>query len=264
MRPVFSLFICILFLLSYTNCKENPSTTSTNPDENWVRLFNGKNLDNWIVKIKGYPLNKNVHNTFRAENGVLSVSYDEYDNFNSAYGHIFYKAPFSSYKLRFQYRFIGNQVAGGADWAYKNSGVMIHSQSPESMALNQDFPVSLEVQLLGGANNTTQRPTGNLCTPGTHVEINNELVTDHCINSTSKTYYDENWVNLEVMVIKDSVITHSINETQVISYSKPIIGGAHNTIPNKEGEALKTGYISLQSESHPIEFRNIELLELKY
>ena len=190
------------------------------------------------------------------------MSYDGYENFNDTYGHIFYKKSFSSYKLRLQYRFIGNQVKGGEGWAEKNSGVMIHSQSPESMGKNQAFPVSIEVQLLGGLNKDEERPTANLCTPGTHIMMNGKLVTTHCINSSSKTYYYDQWVNLEVLVIQDSIIIHKINGKEVLSYSKPQIGGDYNTLKAREGELLKEGYISLQSESHPIEFRNIELLEL--
>ncbi|MEJ7588498.1 MAG: hypothetical protein WKI04_13135 [Ferruginibacter sp.] len=41
----------------------------------WEQLFNGKNLDGWMVKIRGYELNDNFGNTFRVENGVMKVSY---------------------------------------------------------------------------------------------------------------------------------------------------------------------------------------------
>lgn len=190
------------------------------------------------------------------------MAYDEYEDFGSSYGHIFYEKPFSSYKLRLQYRFVGEQASGGQGWATKNSGIMIHSQSPESMALDQEFPVSIEVQFLGGLNPSEERPTANLCTPGTHVIMNNTLIIEHCINSTSVTFYDERWVNIELLVIKDSIISHFVNGTKVISYSKPVIGGEYNTLLDREGENVKGGYISLQSESHPIEFRNIELMEL--
>ncbi|MCF6294631.1 MAG: DUF1080 domain-containing protein [Flavobacteriaceae bacterium] len=249
--------------MSFSNCKEDKKEEKV-PEvtKEWIQLFNGEDLNDWIVKIKGYPLNENIYNTFRVENGVLKVSYDGYENFNDTYGHIFYKKSFSSYKLRLQYRFIGNQVKGGEGWAEKNSGVMIHSQSPESMGINQAFPVSIEVQLLGGLNEDEERPTANLCTPGTHIMVNGKLVTTHCINSSSKTYYYDQWVNLEVLVIPDSIITHKINGKEVLSYSKPQIGGNYNILKAREGELLKEGYISLQSESHPIEFRNIELLEI--
>ncbi len=256
-----NLFIFIICILSITSCQKKEK----NPDKfekEWVRLFNEKDLNDWIVKIKGYPLNENAHNTFRVENGVLKVSYDEYQNFDASYGHIFYKNPFSSYKLKLQYRFVGDQATGGQDWAKRNSGVMIHSQSAESMGIDQDFPVSIEVQLLGGLDKDIERPTANLCTPGTHVEMNNKLITEHCINSSSHTFYGDQWVNLEVLVVKDSIISHTINGKVVLSYSHPQIGGEYNTMLSREGELLKSGYISLQSESHPIEFRNIELLAL--
>jgi hypothetical protein len=233
----------------------------------WIQLFNGKDLKDWHIKIKGHPLNDNYKNTFRVVNGVMQVNYDEYNGvFGASYGHIFYKKEFSNYILKLQYRFTGEQIKDGAGWAKKNSGVMVHCQPPESMELEQSFPVSIEVQLLGGLDNG-ERPTGNLCTPGTHVVIKHKLITKHCINSTSKTYNDEQWVSLEILVRNDSIISHKINGETVMTYNKPQIGGlmedANNKVwKSKEGKPLKKGYISLQSESHPVEFRKIEILEL--
>ena len=83
------------------------------------RLFNGKNLDDWIVKINGYKLHDNHLNTFRVENGILKVSYDQYDSFTDEFGHLFYKTPYTNYRLKLQYRFIGEQVIGGESWAEK-------------------------------------------------------------------------------------------------------------------------------------------------
>jgi len=160
------------------------------------------------------------------------------------------------------YRFLGKQVEGGENWALRNSGVMIHCQSPDSMELDQNFPVCIEVQLLGGVEENQSRSTGNLCTPGSHVNINDELVTEHCINSNSDTYYGEQWVNLEIEVRNDSIIRHFINGKQVMEYEHPVIGGEYNTLTNLAGKPIKQGFISLQSESHPVEFKNIMLLEL--
>ena len=257
-RFIFIAFF--VFSCSYiTSCK---NSKEAHPEKEWVSLFNGKDLNNWLVKINGYALNNNAFNTFQVDNGVIRVSYKEYDSFTNQYGLLFYKTSFNNYRLKMQYRFTGEQLKGGPSWAHKNSGVMIHSQSPESMGLNQEFPVCLEVQFLGGLEEGKERSSGNLCTPGTHVEINNKLVTDHCISSKSETIYDEAWVSLEV-VVTDTLITHKINNKEVISYSNPVIGGEYNTFPEKEGELLTKGYIALQSESHPVEFRNIEILELE-
>jgi hypothetical protein len=267
MKNYLSVFILAVFLMSISGCQKNAKESENDisqPEKKWIQLFNGENLDNWNIKLKGHSLNDDPYKTFRVTNGVIQVSYDNYESFNATYGHIFYKEPFSSYKLRLQYRFIGEQVEDGEGWATKNSGVMIHSQSPESMNVDQDFPVSIEVQLLGGLIEGEERPTANLCTPGTHVIMDNQLIETHCINSSSKTFYDEQWIDLEIMVIKDSIIKHKINGNLVMTYSKPQIGGEYNTMESREGEILKSGYISLQSESHPVEFRKIEILELEY
>jgi len=261
------ILITVLSLFFFFNCKneEKKNNAESPKKENWVKLFNGTDLKDWTIKIKGQPLGENYKNTFIVENEVLKVNYKEYDSFNNAFGHIYYNKAFSNYKFRMQYRFTGKQLSDGAGWATRNSGVMIHCEDPKNIGLNQNFPVSIEVQLLGGLE-SGERPTGNLCTPGTHVEINGKLFTPHCVNSSSKTFNGDQWVNLEIEVRNDSIIKHFINGENVLTYTKPQIGGAvdynEDYWKGKTGTPLKKGYISLQSESHPVEFKNIELLEL--
>ncbi len=266
MKKIILASIALTFLFS---CKRMNNSKKQEVNEKWVSLFNGKNLNGWVVKINGYLLNDNIHNTFNVKDGVMSVSYKDYDTFNNNFGHIFYEKPFSSYRLKVDYRFKGEQVPVGAEWALRNSGIMLHSQSPESIGLNQAFPLSIEAQMLGGVEKGISRSTGNLCTPGTNVVMDNKLITEHCINSTADTYYGKEWIHMEVMVIRDSIITHSINGKEVMRYYQPQIGGAdiNNYNGNWEdriGEPLERGYIALQSESHPIEFKNIKILELDY
>lgn len=242
------------------------TSAATEPSSHdWIQLFNGKNLDGWDVKITGRNLNDNWRNTFRVEDGLLKVRYDGYDDFGTSFGHIFYHTPFSYYIVAVEYRFVGEQARGGQDWALRNSGVMVHSQSAQSMTKDQDFPISIEVQLLGG-NGRDQRSTANLCTPGTHVVIDGKLVTTHCLNSRSKTYHGEQWVRVEVLVLGDSLIKHIVNGDTVFEYTKPQVGGGvvNNVDPavKQDGKPLTSGYIALQSESHPIDFRKVEILTL--
>jgi hypothetical protein len=230
----------------------------------WIKLFNNKDLKDWKIKIKDHPLNENFGNTFRVQNGNLTVSYDQYDDFKEQYGHIFYKKKFSAYLLVMEYRFVGNQVKGGPGWAFRNNGAMLHCQAPESMVVEQDFPISLEDQLLGG-NGKDERPTSNLCTPGTNVFLKGKLFTPHCVNSTSKTYQGDVWVHAEALVLGDSIIKHIVDTDTVMVYEKPQYDGADKWVkklglPN--GQLIKEGYISLQSESHPCEFRKVELFDL--
>lgn len=258
------LFAAIIGLILFTGCGANKVNESKK--EKWVQLFNGKDLKNWTIKIRGHEVNENYKNTFRVENGTIQVNYDEYDSFDDAFGHIFFNKSYSNYKFRMEYRFTGDQVKGGAGWATRNSGIMLHCQDPKTMGIDQDFPVSIEVQLLGGLGKG-ERSTANLCTPGTHVVINDKKETRHCINSKSKTFHGDQWVAVEVTVMNDSIISHKINGEFVMSYNKPQIGGANVSSDqdywrSREGEPLKKGFISLQSESHPVEFRNIEILEL--
>ncbi len=234
---------------------------SQNDNEEWISLFNGKDLTGWTPKIKGYAAGENFGNTFRVEDGVIRVSYDQYESFDERFGHLFYEKSFGHYIIRLEYRFTGEQVEGGPGWAFRNSGIMLHGQSPESMGLDQDFPVSIEVQLLGG-NGIDERTTGNLCTPGTNVVINEELITRHCTNSGSKTYHGDQWVTAEVEVRGDEIIRHFINGDLVLDYTKPQLDpndeDAKKLIKNDE-LMLCSGTISLQSESHPVEFRKVEI-----
>jgi hypothetical protein len=239
---------------------------ASHPDEKeWIQLFNGKDLSGWAVKITGYDLNDNFGNTFRVENGILKVSYDQYDEFKGRFGHMFYKQKFSYYRVAVEYRFVGPQVKGGPDWAFRNSGIMLHCQSPVSMQRDQDFPISIEVQLLGGRG-TGERPTANLCTPGMNVVRDGALFTTHCLNSASKTYHGDEWVRAEALVLGSSTVRHIVNGETVLSYELPQIGGGevshYNPWAKEDGKIVSEGYISLQSESHPIEFRKVELLNL--
>ncbi|WP_109697217.1 3-keto-disaccharide hydrolase [Chitinophaga deserti] len=231
----------------------------------WIKLFNGKDLKDWNVKITGHNLDDNNGNTFRVQNGNLAVSYENYDAFNEQYGHIFHKKKFSAYLLVMEYRFVGEQVKGGPGWALRNSGAMIHSQSAKSMGKDQDFPISIEVQLLGGTG-SGRRTTANLCTPGTNVVMNDKLITAHCVDSKSETYHGERWVRAEVLVLGDSIIKHIVEKDTVLVYEKPQIGGGNvsNADPalKQDGKLLSEGYIALQSESHPIEYRKVDLFDL--
>jgi len=230
----------------------------------WVSLFNGKNLDGWTPKIRYHKLGENPGHTFRVKNGAIQVGYEAYDEFGAKFGHLFYKDKFSHYRLRVEYRFIGKQCKGGPGWALRNSGIMVHGQSAESMGKDQDFPDSIEVQLLGG-DGKNKRATANLCTPGTHVVMSGKLIKRHCINSKSKTYHGEQWVTCEVEVRGSQTIKHYINGALVMSYDKPQLdGGNKKRVADNGGKLLLSeGTISLQSESHPVEFRKVEIMVLE-
>jgi len=242
-------------LFATTALAHNGATT-----EGWVQLFNGKDLDGWAPKITGYAVNDNFGDTFRVEDGVLKVSYEKYGDFGSRYGHLFYKRPYSRYRLAVEYRFVGTQAPGGPDWAKRTSAITIHSQDPATMMKEQDFPISVEVQLTGGQH------TGNVCTPGTHIMMNGKMVTQQCTDSTSRPVRGDEWVRVEIEVLGSDQITHFVDGRKVLTYEKPQIGGEgvinFDPAVKKDGPVLSEGYISIQSTSAPVEFRKIELLDL--
>lgn len=232
----------------------------------WISLFNGKDLTGWTPKIRGFEAGENHKKTFRVADGVLKVDYSEYDRWDAEFGHLFHEQKFSHYRLRLEYRFTGEQLPDGPAWALRNSGIMVHSEAPDTMEKDQDFPVSLEVQLLGG-DGKNERHTGNLCTPGTHVVMNGRLHTPHCSESISETFHGDQWVSAEVEVRGSEVIRHFINGDEVISYSQPQYDerDPHAKALSKAAgsKMISEGYICVQSESHPVEFRKIEILILE-
>ena len=234
--------------------------------DGWIQLFNGKDLTGWTPKICGHELGVNYADTFRVEDGVIKVAYDKYEGpFRGRYGHLFYKEPFSNYLLRIEYRFVGEQALEGPGWATRNSGVMIHGQDPQQMTKDQEFPVSIEVQFLGG-DGKNPRTTGNLCTPGTNVVMNGKLYTDHIANSSSDTFHGDQWVTAEIEVRGGKTIRHKINGKTVLEYSEPQLdpkdADAKKLLDAGAAKIITGGTISLQSESHPVEFRKVELKPL--
>jgi hypothetical protein len=241
------------------------------PDQkDWIQLFNGRDLKDWTAKFAHYPLGENVNDTFRVEEGLLKVRYDKWQSFEDQFGHLFYREPFSYYVIAAEYRFVGEQVRTARTdlgWAVRNNGLMLHAPDPKTMVKDQDFPISIEVQLLGGLSNGKPRSTANLCTPGTNVVINGALVTRHCTNSTSKTYDGDQWVRVEVLVHGDELVRHMVEGATVLEYTKPQIGGG-NVSPvdpavKVDGTPLTGGFIALQAETAPIDFRKVELLNLE-
>jgi hypothetical protein len=234
--------------------------------QSWTPLFNGRNLDGWTPKITGHDAGVNFADTFRVEDGLLKVRYDKYGGpFNGRFGHLFYKDSFAHYRLRVEYRFVGEQAAGGPDWALRNSGVMLHGEPPGAMTRDQEFPTSIELQFLGG-DGKAARPTSNLCTPGTNVVMDGKLITRHCTNSRSQTHHGDEWVTAEVEVCGNKTIRHFLDGEVVLSYAEPQFDpkDAHaKTLADKAGGLqIESGTISLQSESHPIDFRRVEVQAL--
>lgn len=251
--------------LGVASCASGPSS-----GEHWVKLFDGKSLNGWTPKIRGFALGVNDRNTFRVKDGSLVVSYDQYGGkFGERFGHLFYAKPYKAYRLRLEYRFIGETPADTPGWAIANNGVMIFSQDPKTMAVGDSFPVSVEAQILGLAPGQT-RFNGNMCSPGTNVVMDGKLATTHCINSKFVATPNGEWTKFEVDVSPSGEVVEKVNGVTTITYSqvqldpkgdmansKPLVEAAGGRLP------LEGGYIALQSEGAPIEFRNIEILELK-
>lgn len=252
--------------LSIAACSSESDTSGEEAGE-WKELFNGENLDGWTAKFHHHESGVNYANTFRVADDVIQVNYDDYDAFDNRFGHLFYNQSFSSFHFTFEYRFTGQWMEDAPDYTFRNSGVMFHSQSPQSILKEQDWPISVEYQMLAEQEEGTPRPTGNMCSPGTDVVYNGEVDPRHCINSSSETYPWDEWVSAELIVYSDSLVIHKVNGGEVLQYSKPQIGGGvvngYDPEIKVDGTLLTEGYIGLQAEGQGVEFRNIRIRELE-
>ena len=254
------LLLFMFALVFFVACSQSDKTTDS---DEWIKLFNGEDLNDWIVKIHHHEPGVNFGNTFRVEEGMIKVRYDQYGDFNDQFAHLYYKTPFSHFHLKLEYHFTGELQKGAPDYTMLNSGVMFHSQDPREMLREQNWPISVEMQFLAGLGDGNLRPTGNMCSPGTDIVYQGKLYDSHCLNSSSKTYGKDEWVKAELIVLGDSLITHIINGDTVLQYSKPTMGGGvvngFDSAIWKPGKPLTSGYVALQSEGQPIDFRNIEI-----
>ena len=254
-----SKYLLLLTLLAILSCNTQRSLT----DGKWVDLFNGKNLDGWLPKIAGYPPGENYGNTFRVENGILSVRYDQYGSFDNKFGALYFDKRFTNYRLKAEYRFVGETAPGGPSWGYRDSGIQYHCQDPRTMGVDQPFPVCLEYNLHGG-NGKDERPVGEICASGTTVELNGRPNESYCTPATVKrTFHGDQWVTLEIDV-RGGRIQHIVNGEVILEFENPRYRRDHDpgkTFIVNGDDAVRSGFISLQSNSAPIDFRKISILE---
>jgi hypothetical protein len=252
----------ILLSLSFIGCGNLNKTNS----KEWKTIFNGENLDGWVVKLNHHKLGDNYENTFRVVDGEIQVNYEGYTEFGDRYGHLFYHKPFSAYHLKFEYCFTKQWMDEASVHAYRNSGIMFHSQDPKNILKDQKWPIAVEFQFLAEETEGKPRSTGNSCSPGTHIHKDGKLLKKHVTQSSSKTYKWNQWVKGELIVDKYSNITHIIEGDTVLQYSKPIMGGRAiigvDPAMQVEGKVITNGFIGLQAEGQGVKFRSIKIKEL--
>lgn len=253
-------------------------------DSAWVSMFNKYDTSlatNWDFKITTRAMNVDPLNTFRwavvGSDTVLEVNVSGYTNFNGMFGHIGYKIrPFNYFVVRVEHQFYGSQAPGNpGSWAVQNNGIMHHSQSVASMSLNQNFPVSMEAQLLGPGNTGADNNSSmNLCTPGTSyytVATGGTRNDTHCNTAVTKDRAQAlapNWAWAKVEAYSDSLIRYYFKDSLVLTYYRPVQYNGDNQVSNPSinittGTPIKGGYILLQSESHGTRFRRVEVLNLE-
>ncbi len=258
----FRLLLLLLPLIIYSFQVGTIGTKEAHAKK-WVSLFNGRNLHGWVPKFAGFAAGVNFGNTFRVENGILSTRYNQYDSFRNRFGALYFDKKFTNYRLKVEYRFAEPLTPGAPAWGFQDGGIQYHCQAPTTVARDQPFPVCLEYNILGGTGKA-DRPSGEICCSGMYVFIDGQRNTSYCTPPTVKrTVPGEDWVTAEIEV-RDGKITHYINGEAVLSFENPHYDFTHpigKTFIINGNDVVRDGYISLQSNSHPMDFRKVEIME---
>jgi hypothetical protein len=253
-------------ITSYTAGDLGDMSLSPAAPDGWVNLFNGKDLTGWIPLIHKSKVGENYMDTFRADsvNKVIRVSYDKYPNqdFSDRCGLLYYDKRLTNYRVRVTYRFSEPQAKNPVGWGRNNSGLMIFGIDPRTVTGDPEFPPLIEIQLLGdpsspsvgggGTGSGTTSP--NECEPG---GMKMATHTADCGNNYTKKPPNPagQWTTVEAEV-------HVTGQTKVFQLpdtTKPVFTMSG---PSYKGQPVTGGYISLQTESQPVEFKDILLKEL--
>lgn len=249
-------------------------TVAQQPNSGWRPLFDGKTLNGWTTKLVGYPAGQDRLQTFRVKDGVLYISYDQYEgDLKGRVAHLFTRESFRAYRLSLDYRFVGDEFPNSPRPVNPpvNNGVLFHAESAEQMELNQPYPISVEAQLVGPDPQGTPRTTGNFCERAMKMFRQDKLMP-HCILSDAVPSPLGAWIHFDLEVTADGRVTEFINGKPVVHVDRIELNPdrtdtrlpVHSSIAAAGGKLLVTGgHIALQSEGHPTEFRNIRILSLE-
>lgn len=251
-----SAIACVLVPLSLASPAASQDFSKV-PASDWIRIFNGKDLEGWVKKIRTHPVGEDPYNTWYVKDSLLWVDYSKYTApFNYRFGHMAYeKRKFSYFLLRAVYQFWGSQPPTAPSEGKQNNGLMFHSESMSAMARDAQFPASAEVQLLGENNNqNTEGTTANFCCVGATMVVNGNRI-DGCWKAAPRNIKGLPWVKVEVLILADSVGKHMVEGDTVMRYTK--------ILAKRDGKPLREGYIAIQAESAPTYFKTLEVLDLE-
>ena len=95
--------------------------------------------------------------------------------------------------------------------------------------------------------------------------MNDTLITEGFVGAKGKTFHGDEWITVETEVLGNKVIKYMVNGVKVIEFNNPQLDEENENAQKliKDGnKMLHEGDIALQAESHPVEFRKIEILDL--
>lgn len=225
--------------------------------DGWVNLFNGKDLTGWVPLIHKSKVGENYMDTFRADsvNKVIRIAYDKYPNqsFDGRIGNLYYNKRLTNYRVRVTYRFIEPQAKNPVSWGRNNSALMIFAVDPYTITGDPQLPPMIELQLLGS-------PSAGGTTSPNYCDLGGMSMQQHSArcgnNGSGKAPNPANqWTTVEAEV-------HVTGVTKVFQLPDTTNPAQTMSGPRYMNQAVTGGFVALQSESQPIEFKDILLKEL--
>jgi hypothetical protein len=124
-RSLLAITLLLITMLAFTEYSTAQSGSENKPES--IILFNGKDLNNWVFKLKDPSVDPAKVFTIRGE--VIHIS-------GNPFGYMRTKETYSDYKLHVEWRWLGEA---------SNSGVFVNAQPPDSIWLK-----CVECQLKAG------------------------------------------------------------------------------------------------------------------
>jgi hypothetical protein len=189
--------------------------------KNKVMLFNGQDLAGWKVYIPDEGVDQN--DVWSVKDGVIYCS-------GVPNGYMRTVEEYGNYKLHLEWRWVAKPA---------NSGVLIHATGPDQL-----WPKCIECQLMAGS-------------AGDMVLMNGTGIT---IDGQDKQNPNERFVIIAKKQHSTEKPAGQWNSYDIVCRADTISAYVNGVLQNEGTNATRTsGWIALQSEGGPIEFRNIYL-----
>ncbi len=222
------------------------------PDDGFVDLFNGVDLEGWYTWTASQGKNNDTEGVFDVVDGEIRLLDIPVTGEDEAFGYFATNDEYADYHLRFEYQW-GEKKFAPRENLLRDSGLLYSMQGPDRI-----WPTSVESQVQEGDTGDyffLAGPAGDSeVAPGTNrYQAGGEPRVQNSGSITASEVADnlDGWNTSEVIVRGNSSV-HIVNGV-VVNRS------FNHTL---DGDPLTSGKIAFQVEGAEISYRNIEIKDL--